>query len=353
MAVTIKDIAQIAGVSYSTVSRCLNDSNLVSPATKEKVKAIARDMGFEFNVHARGLTSNRKGTVGIIYPEDMDAFGVEMYFITLTKELKRWMDERETDLILSYCRNRTTGKNNIRRLVSQQKVDGLLIAEPDIDEETLHFLKESGIPFIFFHEAPAGTPGGLRSGIDRFTVDHVRGGWLATRHLLEHGCRRVFTITSDEEEFRLRTAGCRKALEESGVPFREERVLYGNQDLSLTSRLVRDISRVLQPDDGLFVQSDMMAWTAMETLKSLGFRIPEDISVIGYDDIDMGNYTHPRLTTIKQPRAEMAEAACKRLFDLLEGKGPQTERQVLFQPVVVERDSCRMNQPFIGKTLQQ
>ena len=341
MSVTLKDIAKIAGVNPSTVSRSLNGSDLVASETKQKIRKIADDLGFEFNSNARSLMTKKRGIVGVIYPKNYDSFDVFQYYMILNNELRKQLEENDIDLIVSILENKSTKKNNIIRLVNQQKLDGLLIADTDVDADTLKFLKRSKIPFVFFHELIDSD----LNDVDGFYVDHVKGGYMACKHLLDLGCKNIITINSTGTQFDLRTEGYKKALEEQGIKFNENMVYNGKQNFAVTSELVKNNLEKFKKADGIFAQNDLMAFAVIEALKLSGMRIPEDVRVVGYDDIEISRYISPKLTTVHQPIKEMSISACKRLLELIQNREvvPKKNNKNVFTPKLVIRDSCGAN----------
>ncbi len=339
MSITIKEIARIANVNPSTVSRSLNDSNLVSSETKQKIKKIAENLGFEFNSSARSLMTKKSNTIGIVYPPDYDSFDVFQYYMKVNNELIKRLGEQNMDLLVSVLENKETGKNNVKRLVKQQKLDGLMIADYNISKDTLSFLNKSRVPFVFFHEIINKET----KDFDAFYTNHIEGGYMATKYLLESGCKKIISITSPGEQFSLRTTGYKKALIESGIDFKESMVFNGEQSFAKTSELVKNNIEIFKKSDGIFAQNDLMAFAVIETLKALNINIPKDISVIGYDDIEISNYITPKLTTIRQPIKEMSEAAYSRLLDLIQHKDMELGADInfVFTPKLIIRDSCR------------
>ncbi len=339
MSITIKEIAKIANVNPSTVSRSLNDSDLVSQETKQKIKKIAENLGFEFNSSARSLMTKKSNTIGIVYPPDYDSFDVFQYYMGVSNELIKRLGWENMDLLVTVLENKETGKNNVKRLVKQQKLDGLMIADYNISKETLSFLNKSRVPFVFFHEIINKET----KEFDTFYTDHVEGGYMATKHLLESGCKKIISITSPGEQFSLRTVGYKKALMESGIEFQESMFFNGDQSFVKTSELVRNNIEIFKKSDGIFAQNDLMAFAVIETLKALNINIPKDISIIGYDDIEISNYITPKLTTIRQPIKEMSEAACSRLFNLIQNKNRElgADKKFIFTPKLIIRDSCK------------
>jgi len=340
MGITTKDIAKIAGVSQSTVSRCLNDSKLISEETKNRIKEIAAQYGFEFNANARSLSTNKTGTIGVIYPENFNDFSNNLYLSSLHNQLRDSLEKENLDLIVSFANNRYTGQSNIRRMVLRKKVDGLIIVRNDIDNETLMFLNKSKIPFIFMHHFIDDPD---LSNIDIIASDHEYGGYLAGRYLAGLGHRNIacIAVKGIGTEYDERTSGFKAALKDSKLTFDDRFLFYGDSTFKSGYSAVRENIDAIKGITAMFVHNDIMALGAIEALKEYGLKVPDDVSIIGYDDIELCTYFKPYLTTIHQQREEIARLACERLVELLKAKRPKTKKIVRLKPNLVIRDSCR------------
>ncbi len=337
-AVTIKDIARIAGVSHSTVSRSLNNSPLISGETKDRIKRLARELNFAFNSSAQSLSTSKTGTVGVIFPELFNYFGNSLYMGMLLHDIRESFDRFSIDSITTFASNKFTGESNIRRLISRRKIDGLLIVHPEIAPKDWEYIERSKIPFVVLHFKPRSYD---YSNMNYFFSDHLHGGLIATRKLISSGCRNILCLREDsvEPQFHERTLGYAKALEEAGMPFQDESVIKGMVSLEFGYRSILELGEGIKSFDGIFAEADLIAIGAIEALKSMGIKVPEDIKVVGYDDTELGEVFHPKLTTIHQPREEHARLACARLVELIEGDD-DLPIQAVVQPRLVVRESC-------------
>ena len=335
--VTIKDIAAIAGVSFSTVSRCLNDSPLVSSVTKRKVSEIAAEMGFEFNASARGLITSKIGTVGIVLPENYTAINVNVYHGMLMNHLRTSLERADVDLLVTYQKNHFTGGNNITRLATRKKIDGLILLTENISRDVLEFLEDRQIPFVCTHYPPAPN----MKDQDVIYTDHYAGGRLVAEHLLSRG-RRSFLVLAVAEphlEFQLREQGFREAVEAAG--FRVDR-LAGDSTFDSARQIILEHREQLGAWDAIFTMNDLMAFGVHKTLKDLGLSIPDDIALVGYDDTEYGQYYSPTLTSVHQPREELAVLSCDRLFFQMKKQregAPILKKLISIQPVLMVRES--------------
>jgi LacI family transcriptional regulator len=343
--ITIKDIARIAGVSHSTVSRSLNNSPLVSEITKERIKEIALNTGFQFNASARSLSTNKTGTIGVIYPESFGEFGRSLYYNSLLTQLRDSLEKMEMDEIVAFPKNRITKESNIRRLITSRKIDGLIIIHPninDVDEKIIHFINMSRIPCVFLHHSPTLQEVGK---MDVICTDHFTGGYNATEHFIKLGHKKILCITShgESKEFIERTAGYKAALNDHGIEFDKDLIFCGYRDITSGYNIVKSNLKFININKitAIFAQTDLMAIGAVQALKEEGIKVPEDISVIGYDDIELALSFKPALTTIHQPREEIALLGCERLVELISGKKVKRKINLVLQTNLVERESTK------------
>ncbi|MCX7923303.1 MAG: LacI family transcriptional regulator [Clostridia bacterium] len=339
MSVTIKDIARIAGVNHSTVSRSLNDSPLISDETKKRIQEIAKNVGFEFNANARGLISKKTGTVAIIYPESFEVFSTHLFYGSFQSRIAQIFEREGLDVIVTFPKNRFTGESNLQKLINKKKIDGVMMITPFIDNNELNFLRNSNIPFIFLHSKPEAS---LADDVDFIYTDHFKGGYIATEHLIKHGIRKIACISEPGKQFELRVDGYRAALSDNGITVNNEWIFYGNGDCSFESgeRLTSVNLDVVKEVDALFIQTDLMALGAIEALRKHNIKVPDDMAIIGYDDIELGSYFTPKLTTVHQPREETALLACERLIDVLKSNKKRKAMIKSIQPTLVVRESC-------------
>ncbi len=335
--VTIKDIAEIAGVSFSTVSRSLNNSGQVSEKTRTRICKIAEDLGFEFNAGARSMITSRSGTVGIVLPEQYTLINVNVYHGMLMNSLRTYLEKADMDLIVTYQKNHFNQNNNIKRLITRKKIDGLILLEEFIEEETLSFLKARNFPFVCIHYPPSP----LVKDEEVVFTDHYTGGVLVAEHLLSLGKTSFLLLTEGDphQEFVLRERGFTETVNKAGYRFKR---LVAHLNYHDAVDLMRENIRFARGADAIFAINDLMAMGAMTVLRDEGYRIPEDIAVVGYDDSEFARYSSPTLTSIHQPREELAHISCDRLFMQMEKQRQKEQyykKRISIQPVLIKRES--------------
>jgi DNA-binding LacI/PurR family transcriptional regulator len=293
---SIADIARIAGVSKSTVSRALDDSPLISVETKERVREIAREHGFQRNDVARRLSLGQSRVIGLLtHPyKEASLAAPDSFMLELLGGVSAGLSESGYDLLLIQASGRDT--DWVSQYFDAGRVDGFVLMAPICTRRQLDTLVESGAPFVMW-----GIPADRRT-YSTVTGDSLAGGRIATEHLLGRGRRSIAFIggPSRHPEVQDRYHGYESALRAAGREVDPRLVEHGDYSPpSGATAMALLLDRT--PDlDAVFVTSDLMAIAAMEELRSRGRRIPEDVAVVGYDDIAMARYTNPPLTTISQ-----------------------------------------------------
>lgn len=311
---TLKDIADLANTSVSTVSRSLNDSDLVAEETKQRIKAIAMARGYEFNAMARGLATSTIGTIGVILPENYDRFDVLLYHAALHNDLRKSLERADLDVIVAFEKNRFSGRHNIEKLVTRKKVDGLIIVQSELEPETVHFLQERGTPFVLTQYPPLEA----EPGYHMVYSDNWTGGKLVAEHFAEQGFRSIVCITGGRERQSLqRIAGFRETLRLRGIDLKESNIFDGDWRSESAVGLVEEHLSLFKNADAVFAVNDLMAFGALQALGRSGLSIPDDIAVAGYDDTPLASATIPALTSVHQAHEEIALLASELLFDLI------------------------------------
>jgi len=336
---TIRDIAGIAGVSHSTVSRALNNNPLISSSTRERIRRIADRMGFEFNEGARRLKNRRTGIIGVIYFSELNDFRSSLYTNELFRDLRHNLEKAGLDALIVEAWNGRTQQSNIPRLIRQNKVDGFIIIHPEIPEEDYSLIRDYNLPIVHVHAAP-----GLisRESVDCFFTDNYEGGRLAGEHLVASGCRNVQVVginETDSEEFRLRTAGFLDAVKNAGCSVDDEYRLSCGCSYEGGFHLAGENRRYLEKLDGIFIPADIAAFGFLNALREDGFSVPGDLKIIGYDDSPVSRMSLPSLTTVHQPREELTGKACRRMrFLLYEDPGAEPVLEYI-RPRIISRES--------------
>ncbi len=305
---TIADIARLAGVSKATVSRALNDSTLVSAETRDRVRAIAAQHGFEMNATARSLSRRQSNVVALAtYP--YEPFGSsenlpdgfvpadklpDTFVLEVMSGLAAGLHARGYDMLVIQIESRDTGW--ISRYLDSGRVDGFVLMAASCTKKHLEALELRGAPFVVW---------GLDSTSHAYSTvsgDSYAGGRMATRHLLESGRRRIAFVggPDTEQESQDRYRGYVTALRGADIEADASLVTYGWYSSESAATRMRDLLERHDDIDAVFACSDVMAIAAIEELRAQGLRVPQDVAVVGYDDIALAAHTDPPLTTVRQ-----------------------------------------------------
>jgi len=266
-----------------------------------------------------------------------DTFGTSLYASQLFLELRHQLEHYQLDAILLEAYNPETGDSNISRLIRQNKVDGFLLVHTDIREEDYLYILESRLPVVQLHSNSRFFP---IEKLDYYLPDHEKGGRLAGEHLIEKGCRRILTLTVDPDrngEYAGRTRGFRQALADAGRELEEEQVIRVGCSFQSGYDLVKKQPELFREADGVFAQSDILAFGCFCALRESGFSIPGDLRLLGYDDAPVCTLTEPHLSTIHQPREELSRMACSRIHQLVTGSAEEERVQICVEPVLIQR----------------
>jgi LacI family transcriptional regulator len=341
MAVTIKDIAKIAGVSTSTVSRCLNNNTRISLATRERVKKIADDLGFVPNNSAKSLSTKKTGLVGIVYQESLDFDGSRSYIDALFINLRHELERLQMDTIQVEAINTHTHESNAIRLIKENKIDGFLFLHTQVTPDDLQALKKYNIPAVQVHFPPRFTD---MKCLDYFISDNFYGGVIAGEHLIKKHCKKTLLVRCSPNigrEYDDRTNGFIKALEDNHMKQDMNLVFEIKCDVATAYNFVLEHIELIKTCDSIFAQADVLAVGMIQALKEEGIRVPEDIKVVGFDDSYYSRLLPPFITTIHQPKEQITEKATKRIKDLISGADNDLLIQEEIKPYLIERESSK------------
>jgi DNA-binding LacI/PurR family transcriptional regulator len=333
--ITLKEIANIARVNISTVSRAINDSPLLPKDTKEMILAIAERMNYFPNSFARGLVSQKSETLGIILPKIFFLQGP--FFSQVLSGIEHESVKNGYNILIASATSKNTDRMFPFNLTRARRIDGMLIINENKKIQNLSALKKEGVPFVLVNrylddpKAPCVAP------------DDVLGGRLATEHLLRLGHRRIGVITGSTRVSATqgRLEGYRHALTAAGVPFDGHLVGAGlfQQGVETGTRCAEQLLSLEGRPTAIFAFSDELAMGVMQAARNRGLRIPEDLAVVGYDNVAYSAHLNPPLTTVAQNPYSIGTTACQMLVDLL--GGVKLEKVNVLVPVrLVVRDSC-------------
>lgn len=314
---TIRDVARKAGVGVGTVSRVLNRSTAVSPATRTKVQTAIAELDYTPSSIARRLSLGRTMTIGVIAP-----FFMRPSYVERLRGVDTVLAESEYDFIIYNVETVARRDACFRDILRQERVDGLLIITLPPTDEEVDRLKQANIPTVLVD--------GAHPQISHVMIDDVAGGYQATRHLIDLGHRKIGYISDllQESPFGFRPVadrylGYRNALADASIEFRPEYHRQGELSRREASRLAHELLTLPDPPTAIFAYSDTQAFGVLRAAQDLDLKVPGQLSVIGYDNIEISEFLH--LTTIRQHLLESGRRGAQLLLAEIAAPGPPQE----------------------------
>jgi len=324
---TIRDIADLAGVSIATVSRVLNDRPDVAPDTRETVLQVVREHGFNRSRAARGLSRGRTGFVGLTLPLIADA-----YFGPILSGASEALYEADLRIVLSPTLHEHDREVSLLERLVSESTDGAILILPEESEDELRALQSLGYPFVVVdpRERPP-------DGIPCVSAMHASGAKQATEHLLGLGHRRIGAIAGQKHWYATeeRLLGMRAALAGAGMLADPELIRFTDWQEPRGLAAAEELLRLADPPTAIFAFNDNVAIGAMNAARDLGLRVPNDISIVGFDDTALSTIVRPQLTTVRQPLAELGRTGVSLLARLIEGQRLDALRMELSTTLVV------------------
>ncbi|MCK4296840.1 MAG: LacI family DNA-binding transcriptional regulator [Candidatus Marinimicrobia bacterium] len=330
MTITMKDIANKVGVSVVTVSRALNDKPDISRETKDFIKKIAQEFNYTPHGLAKSLVTRKTKTIGIIIPNAKDSFYAEV-IDGICNESR----ERGYGVILCNSNNSADEELKLIRLLREKRVDGMLIYPVQEDNRYIEELKNIPVPFAFLNRHTD------QLKCDYVINDNIHGAYSAVNELIKRGYKKITyicakpTASSGKE----RIAGCKKAIRENGLPLNALRVMTCEETIESCYNLVKELIVQNKKLSALFVWDDRLAIGAIKAIFEAGLHIPQDVAIVGYDDIEISKYLYPPLTTVRQPTFQIGKTATSILLDKLNSEDVIEVKQIVLKPELVVRDT--------------
>ncbi|HEY8392812.1 MAG TPA: LacI family DNA-binding transcriptional regulator [Capillibacterium sp.] len=328
---TIKDIAKKAGVSASVVSRALNNKYGVNEKTRAKIIQIARELQYYPNALARSLVTRKTETIGVVIADISEPF-----YSRIIKGMYTVADRAGYTLLFSNSYESLEKTNILHKMVDSERVDGLVIVGSNIRETefVLNLLQEK-IPFVLI-ERKLDDP-----KVNCIWVENEEGARLATDYLIQKGHTRIAHITGTHgiQVTIDRLAGYKQALASARLPFNPAYIRTGDFLHEGGYRATRELLQLNPRPTAIFAGNDTMAYGALQAISEFGLSVPDEIAVIGFDDLEFSVLTNPPLTTIRQPRFEMGKKAIEILLRVLAGEEEASGVKAAFPTELVVRRS--------------
>lgn len=328
---TIKDVAKVAGVSISTVSRVLNNSGYFSNRTKEKVTKAVDELKFQQDMVATAMIKKQTSTLGLIIPDIKNIFYGE-----LTGVIEKKANQYGFNVILCNTDNNLNKEAEYLNLLLRKGVDGIIFSTPEINDRNIREVMKSrpDFPFVIIGSKVADVR------LDEVLVDNYEGGYQAANHLLQLGHQKIGFIGGQQDSYSTmeRYKGYEKALNDYGVLPDKDHFKLGEYKIHSGYTKGKEMLSMTNRPTAIFAANDAIAVGVYKAARELTISIPEELSVIGFDDSQFAEIVHPPLTTIRTPITEMGEKTVELVIQIVR-KGKNFKETITFQPSLIERES--------------
>ncbi|MBV6645584.1 MAG: LacI family DNA-binding transcriptional regulator [Cyclobacteriaceae bacterium] len=331
--ITIKDIAQRLGISTSTVSRALTGSTDISEKTREAVMELAKELDYQPNTIAQSLKKQKTNIIGIIIPETVNRF-----FSKAIGGIQEVASKRGYNVMA--CQSNESvdmEKNNLSTLINT-RVDGIIVSVSRETKEYEHFkkLQRRGIPLVLFDR--------IVDDLDtsKIFVDNYQAAYDATKHLIDVGCKRIARITGPKSlhNYHWRLNGYMDALKDNSLSVDEDLIIFPHHENMSIKDYIGQLMGLTNRPDGIFTINDQDAVEIMYVLTHMGYDIPGDVAIVGFNNDFYSQFSNPPLTSVEIPAIDMGRSAAELLLDQMEGIDVPTEKRVLSTNLII-RESTR------------
>lgn len=328
----MKDVARLAGVSTSTVSHVINKNRYVSESITLRVNNAINELNYAPSAVARSLKMNRTNTIGMLLTTSNNPFYAEV-----VRGVERSCYERGYSLILCNTEGDLQRMDHSLETLLQKRVDGLLIMCTEVQGPSKDvFSRYPSVPTVMMDWSPFESDG------DIIQDNSFLGGEIATRHLIEAGFTRIACIAGpqDKSPARARYQGFMRAMEQAKIAVNDDYIIFSDFEFAGGFNSMNKLLELPIPPQAIFAGNDAMAVGAYQAIFQKGMKVPDDISIIGYDDIDLSPYMIPPLTTIHQPKDKLGQQAVNQLIYRMDN--PESDANILvLTPELIERQSVR------------
>lgn len=330
---TLEQIGELAGVSRSTVSRVINNHPNVSSDVRERVERIIKETGFSPNLAARTLASQRAFVIGLVIPRSIQSLFGDPYFARLTQGVVQAANLFDHTVSLFLLESREIEDRIMPRITRPGFIDGLVVQSTSSDDKVLSRIINSKIPHVI-----AGRPLNY-DNVTYIDVNNTHGAFMAVEHLIKQGKQKIATVAGpmDAAPGRDRKEGYLQAMAQNNLPVDDCLIVEADFTQEGGYQAAKQI--LSSKPDAIFVASDQMGLGVLEAIKQKGLRVPEDIAIVGFDDLPPALYANPQLTTIRQPILRFGIVAVEMLINLVEEK-IQPPQVTIMDVELIVRDSC-------------
>ncbi|MBQ8998476.1 MAG: LacI family DNA-binding transcriptional regulator [Clostridium sp.] len=328
--ITIKDVAKQAGVSISTVSRVINDSKPVTDEVKQKVLDVIKETGYIPNPLARSLVTKKSQLIGVIVPEVSDSFVNEI--LNGIEEVAKMYDY---EILLANTYSDKAQELKCINLLRAKQVEGIVMISWKVEEEHINYIQNCGIPASYISKTARDYD------IHTVSVNNTEATYDMTKYLIEKGHKDIAFIMTSQDDTVLemeRLSGYEKALKEKNIKINKDLIKYGETTYEAGYSSMKELLNEGKVPHAAFVTGDEAAIGAINAICDAGYRVPEDISVAGFNDVKIAKIYRPKLTTVHQPLYDMGAVAIRMVIKMI-NKEPLEDKKIELPYKIVERES--------------
>jgi len=328
--ITIKDVAKQAGVSISTVSRVINDSKPVTDEVKQKVLDVIKETGYIPNPLARSLVTKKSQLIGVIVPEVSDSFVNEI--LNGIEEVAKMYDY---EILLANTYSDKAQELKCINLLRAKQVEGIVMISWKVEEEHINYIQNCGIPASYISKTARDYD------IHTVSVNNTEATYDMTKYLIEKGHKDIAFIMTSQDDTVLemeRLSGYEKALKEKNIKINKDLIKYGETTYEAGYSSMKELLNEGKVPHAAFVTGDEAAIGAINAICDAGYRVPEDISVAGFNDVKIAKIYRPKLTTVHQPLYDMGAVAIRMVIKMI-NKEPLEDKKIELPYRIVERES--------------
>ncbi len=330
--INIKMVAEKAGVSASTVSRVLGSKQAyVAKETREKVLEAVQELQYTPNMHAKGLRGGRTNSIALLIPDIEN----EM-FPPIIKGIETYARKNGYNLMLSCTNEDIDIEKNFINKMSQGAVDGFVVCSMTQNSDHVRQLQRDGIPVVLVARY-------YGDKINAVVIDNFHAGYDATNYLINSGNKRIAIVVgrTDLSLYRERYEGYKAALKNADIIYDDRLVIHETSGANGLYKAIMNVLKSEDRPDAIFATNDHKAIISMQAVNDVGLRIPEDISVLGFDNIKISKLLNPPLSTVSQPLYDMGSLAAKKLINIINGNGPVEPVVDVFDTEIIVRKTTK------------
>lgn len=329
----IRTVAKKAGVSVATISRVLNHPDSVSETTKEHVLSVMKELNYTPNWFARGLNLNKTNVIALVVPNILNPV-----YTQIAKGVEDVAHQKNYNILLCNTEEDEHKERDYIDMFISRKIDGLILTSSLLKKADADNIKSQGIPLVLIGRNKE------IQGENVVYTDFEAGAYEACRHLIELGYKKIAVVTGAriQTENEEKLAGAEKAFAENGISFEKNFIIETENTIEGGIIAARKLLKLSERPQAIFATSDLLAFGAIEAIKDDGFKIPQDIALVGFDNVRMASIVEPKLTTVSHPAYKMGLIAARLLFDIMENKDGENvaPQQICLEAKLKIRRSC-------------